>query len=101
MNTALNAPISEKQHDLNDDIQYINGLLKKFNLEEFPFEEVFSASSNRSSNLLALQHKARVCFLLIQLLHSKQVLKIAKLLLSLFCRRKKYSEMILRKELFA
>ena len=73
MNTAMSAPIADQQHDLNDDIQYINGLLKKFSLEEFPFAEIFSASSNRSSNLLALQHKARICSLLIQLLHSKQV----------------------------
>lgn len=72
MNTAVSAQMSD-QHNLNDDIQYINGLLKKFGLEEFPFAEIFSETTNRASNLAALQHKARICSLLIQLLHSKQV----------------------------
>lgn len=74
MNSASSAPNAVQQHDLNDDVQYINGLLKKFGFEDFPFEEIFSSnSSGRTGNLAALQHKARICSLLIQLLHSKQV----------------------------
>lgn len=64
--------------DLNDDVNYINGLFNSFGMEEFPFKAIFDNSeiNNKSGSpnkYMMLDNKARVCSLLIQLLHSKQV----------------------------
>lgn len=61
--------------DLNDDINYINELFNSFGMEEFPFKAIFdNPEINKSGNkYVMLDNKARVCSLLIQLLHSKQV----------------------------
>lgn len=61
--------------DLNDDVNYINGLFNSFGMEEFPFKEIFdNFNVNKGANkYMILDNKARVCSLLIQLLHSKQV----------------------------
>lgn len=58
--------------DLNDDVEYINGLFNSFGLEEFPFSTVF-AENGPTTKFSMLDNKARVCSILIQLLHSKQV----------------------------
>jgi hypothetical protein len=68
----MNTSAPETQ-DLTDDIKYINGLLNNFGLEEFPFKSLFVVNDSSSSNkFVMLDSKARVCSLLIQLLHSKQ-----------------------------
>lgn len=62
--------------ELNDDFNYINGLFYSFGMEEFPFKAIFEASEDHkggASKYMMLDNKARVCSLLIQLLHSKQV----------------------------
>lgn len=61
--------------DLNDDVNYINGLFNSFGMEEFPFKPLFDNSevNKTGNNYMMLDNKARVCSLLIQLLHSKQV----------------------------
>lgn len=61
--------------DLNDDVNYINGLFNGFGMEEFPFKAIFESSEvmNGPNKFMMLDNKARVCSLLIQLLHSKQV----------------------------
>lgn len=60
--------------DLNGDIDYINGLFNTFGMEEFPFSTIFDTNASASTNkFVMLDNKARVCSLLIQLLHSKQV----------------------------
>ena len=61
--------------DLNDDVNYINGLFNSFGMEEFPFKVIFDKSevNKTGNNYMMLDNKARVCSLLIQLLHSKQV----------------------------
>ena len=62
--------------DLNDDVNYINGLFNTFGMEEFPFCEIFDSSSESpTKKFMMLDSKARVCSLLIQLLQSKQVCK--------------------------
>lgn len=62
--------------DLNDDINYINGLFNSFGMEEFPFKTIFDNSevSKGANKYVMLDSKARVCSLLIQLLNSKQVI---------------------------
>jgi hypothetical protein len=63
--------------DLNDDVNYINGLFNSFGMEEFPFKAIFDnfehSKSGNKFMFMMLDNKARVCSLLIQLLHSKQV----------------------------
>jgi hypothetical protein len=63
--------------DLNDDVNYINGLFNSFGMEEFPFKAIFDNFEHSKSGskfmFMMLDNKARVCSLLIQLLHSKQV----------------------------
>ena len=58
--------------DLNDDVNYINGLFNSFGMEEFPFSTIFG-ENGQTNKFSMLDNKARVCSLLIQLLHSKQV----------------------------
>jgi hypothetical protein len=63
--------------DLNGDVNYINGLFNSFGMEEFPFKAIFDNAevSKGANKYVMLDNKARVCSLLIQLLHSKQVKK--------------------------
>lgn len=68
MNTSS---LESSSQELNDDVNYINGLLNNFGMEEFPFKTIFSKEL-AGSKFVMLDNKARVCSLLIQLLHSKQ-----------------------------
>ena len=70
------SPVDGKMNtcdDLNDDVNYINGLFNNFGMEEFPFSKIF-AENGPTTKFVMLENKARVCSLLIQLLHSKQVI---------------------------
>lgn len=67
-----------EQYNLGDDVEYVNGLLNNFGLEEFPFSAIFEKegseykSKSIKNNYGLLESQARVCSILIQLLHSKQ-----------------------------